>query len=181
VSGCRAVAPDAASAGGSPSRVARDGRRPLRTRTAEDLAAQQDQWVFAARDALLHRGEGIVGDLDAVSLFENSYLAAPPAGFEPAHTAPERVRVYSDDQRKLCRVCHFGAHIGRDSAGRAPRCYRCMRANELSERDSLALQTRSHAVNRLAGLRDLARFFTAGCSPGALRRTGRSAPHDACE
>jgi hypothetical protein len=29
--------------------------------------------------------------------------------------------------------------------------------------------------------RDLARLFRAGCSLGALRRTGHSGPHDACE
>jgi len=40
----------------------------------------------------------------------------PPAGFEPALTAPERVAVYGPDQRKRARRCPARACIGRNPA-----------------------------------------------------------------
>src|SRR5215831_9813605 len=44
---------------------------------------------------------------------------APPAGFEPAHTAPERVASYTSDQLKPSTDCPLWAHMGH------ARGYRC--------------------------------------------------------
>jgi len=46
-------------------------------------------------------------------------LPAPPAGFEPALTAPERVAVYASGLRKRARGCPARARIGRGLPVRA--------------------------------------------------------------
>ena len=48
-----------------------------------------------------------------VFAFELMYLAAPPAGFEPALTAPDAASLYRADQRK-----HGGGRTGRARMGR---------------------------------------------------------------
>ena len=72
-------------------------------------------------------------------------ILAPPAGFEPAHTAPECNPAYSRyQQKRVLRFMH-GARMGR--ANHRPQLPAIRRTQQIAERRSLLLQRH----RRLAG------------------------------
>jgi hypothetical protein len=89
--------------GGRSSWVPGTHRRPRHRRSW-----REDDTMLTAS---LEKGRSVSG---AVSRWFGSMLnSVPPAGFEPALTAPERVAVYASDQRKHARRDLARAHIGR--------------------------------------------------------------------